>query len=255
MDLLIRNKVAILTGAAGGIGRKIAEGLVREGCHVALLDLSEEKAAEAASHAAKADPVGQTKAIPFYCDVTKRLSVENAFANIQRKLGNAHILINSHQLWPHDWFTEITDEQWRRTLDVNLTSYYLTCQAMVRQMLKNHVGGSILNISSQAAFRGATTGHAHYAAAKAGILGLTKSIAREVATHGITCNSLAPGMALTPATEKTLSENLEKYLDRIPLRRIAEPEEVADVAIFLVSPRAKYMTGATVDISGGLLMH
>ncbi len=255
MDLELKNKVAILTGAAGGIGRKLALGLVREGCHVALLDLSEEKAAEAARTAAAADPTGQTKTTAHYCDVTKRISVESTFANIERKLGPAHILINSHQLWPHDWFVDITDEQWRKTIDVNLTSYYLTCQAMVRQMLRHQVTGSILNISSQAAFRGATTGHAHYAAAKAGILGLTKSIAREVATQGITCNALAPGMALTPATEATLAENMEKYLDRIPLRRIAEPEEVADVAIFLVSPKAKYMTGTTVDISGGLLMH
>lgn len=251
MNLELANKTAVITGAAGGIGRKLAVGLAAEGCHVALLDLSEEKAAEAAQ-AAQTD---QAKASAFYCDVTKRVSIESAFAAVERAFGPAHILINSHQFWPHDWFVDITDEQWRKTIDVNLTSYYLTCQAMVRQMLKKGVGGSILNISSQAAFRGATTGHAHYAAAKAGILGLTKSIAREVATRGITCNALAPGMALTPATEATLAENKEKYLDRIPLRRIAEPEEVADVAIFLVSPKAKYMTGTTVDISGGLLMH
>lgn len=255
MDLKLKNQTAILTGAAGGIGRKLAAGLVAEGCHVALLDLSEEKADDAAKQAAKSDPRGEVKTKAFYCDVTKRLSVESAFAAIECHFGPAHILINSHQYWPHDWFVDITDDQWHKTLDVNLTSYYLTCQAMVKQMLRHKMGGSILNISSQAAFRGATTGHAHYAAAKAGILGLTKSIAREVATQGITCNALAPGMALTPATEKALEENMEKYLDRIPLRRIAEPEEVADVAIFLVSPRAKYMTGTTVDISGGLLMH
>lgn len=251
MDLQLDNKNAVITGAGGGIGRKLAKGLVAEGCNVALLDLNLETAQQAADQAAS----GDRKAKAYACDVTSRESVEAAFAAAEKDLGPLHVLINSHQMWPHDWFVDITDERWHKTVDVNLTSYYLTCQAMVRQMFRNEVGGSILNISSQAAFRGATTGHAHYAAAKAGILGLTKSIAREVATKGITCNSLAPGMALTPATEKTLSENLEKYLDRIPLKRIAEPEEVADVAIFLISPRAKYMTGATVDISGGILMH
>lgn len=254
MNLELENQVAVITGAAGGIGRKIAGTLLAEGCHVALLDLSEERA-EAAARDAFASAGTSAKARGFYCDVTKRVSVESAFSAIARHFGPSHILINSHQYWPHDWFVDISDEEWRKALDVNLTSYYLTCQTMVRQMLQNTVGGSILNISSQAAFRGATTGHAHYAAAKAGILGLTKSIAREVATRGITCNALAPGMALTPATEKTLAENLDKYLDRIPLRRVAEPQEVADVAVFLVSPKAKYMTGTTVDISGGLLMH
>lgn len=251
MNLNIDNHVAVITGAAGGIGRKLAAGLAAEGCHTALLDINAEAAEAAARDAARPD----RQSNGYACDVTKRESVEAAFAAVEKDLGPMHILINSHQWWPHDWFVDITDERWHGAIDINLTSYYLTCQAMVRQMLRNQVQGSILNISSQAAFRGATTGHAHYAAAKAGILGLTKSIAREVAAQGITCNALAPGMALTPATEKTLAENMEKYLERIPLRRIAEPNEVADVAIFLVSPRAKYMTGATIDISGGLLMH
>ncbi len=256
MDLLLANQTAVITGAAGGIGRELAAGLVAEGANAALFDLNEERLEAAVQHASRSGASrGGAQAAGFLCDVTRRASVESAFAAAERRFGPLHVLINSHQLWPHDWFVDITDEQWRKTLDVNLTSYFLTCQAMVKQMLRNNAKGSILNISSQAAFRGATTGHAHYAAAKAGILGLTKSIARETAEKGITCNALAPGMALTPATEKTLSENREKYLERIPLKRIADAKEVADVAIFLVSPRAQYMTGATVDISGGLLMH
>ena len=240
MDLGLKNKAAIVTGGAGGIGREIVRGLMAEGCRVCVLDLNIESV---------------TETFAVQCDVTQRASVEAAFRRAEEEFKHLHILINSHQIWPHAWFTDITDEQWRQAIDVNLTSYYLTGQAMVRHMLQHKLTGSILNISSQAAFRGATTGHAHYAAAKAGILGLTKSIAREVAAHGITCNALAPGMARTPATAKTLAENETEYLKRIPLGRIAEPKEVADVAMFLVSERARYMTGTTVDISGGMLMH
>lgn len=251
MDLGLQGKAAVVTGGAGGIGKEIVRGLTAEGCRVCVLDLNEEGAALTAEAAAAESGVD---AMAVQTDVTDRASVEAAFAKAVDKFGELHVLINSHQIWPQAWFKDITDEEWRKAIDVNLTSYYLTCQAMVRHMLKKDLKGSILNIASQAAFRGATTGHAHYAAAKAGILGLTKSIAREVAERGITVNDLAPGMAMTPATEKTLTSNLDEYLKRIPLRRVAEPKEVADVAIFLVSERAAYMTGTTVDISGGMLM-
>jgi 3-oxoacyl-[acyl-carrier protein] reductase len=247
MDLGLKGKGAVVTGGAGGIGRAIVRRLVTEGARVAVLDL-DRAAAEAA--AAEAGPAARA----IRCDVTRRASVEAAFRRAETALGGLHVLINSHQLWPHAWFADITDAQWRQAIDVNLTSYFLTGQAMVRHLLRRRRQGSILNISSQAAFRGATTGHAHYAAAKAGILGLTKSIAREVASKGITCNALAPGMALTPATAATLRRNRAEYLGRIPLGRVATPEDVADVAVFLVSDRARYMTGTTVDVSGGMLM-
>ena len=251
MDLGLKGKAAVVTGGAGGIGREVVRRLSAEGCSSCILDLNVDLAEKIA---AGVTAEGNARAIAVRCDVTKRADVEAAFLAAVEEFGELHALINSHQLWPTAWFTEITDEQWQQAIDVNLTSYYLTCQAMVRHMLDRDVAGSILNISSQAAFRGATTGHAHYAAAKAGILALTKSIARETAEKGITANALAPGMARTPATEEVLEKNPEEYIRRIPLRRIAEPEEVADVAVFLVSERARYMTGTTVDISGGMLM-
>lgn len=252
MDLGIDGKSAVVTGGAGGIGSRTAGMLAAEGCRVCVLDLNGRGAAEVANRVLEA---GGADVMAVQCDVTDRASVEAAFEQAEARLGTLQILINSHQVWPTAWFDEITDEAWRRAIDVNLTSYFLTCQAMVRQLRRRSSPGSLLNITSQAAFRGSTTGHAHYAAAKAGILGLTRSIAREGARDGIVCNALAPGMARTPATAAALEAREDEYLERIPIGRIAEPEEVAAVAVFLVSERAGYMTGATVDVSGGMLMH
>jgi 3-oxoacyl-[acyl-carrier protein] reductase len=251
MDLGLARKTAIVTGGAGGIGREIVRGLAREGCQVGILEKNEALGRTVAEQVTAETGVAVAC---FGCDLTQRASVEAAFAASEARFGNLQVLINSHQLWPHAWFTDITDEQWNLSININLSAYFVTCQLMVRHMLARNLTGSILNITSQAAFRGATSGHAHYAAAKSGLLGLTKSIAREVAKKGITVNGLAPGMARTPATAGTLAENEATYLERIPLGRIADPNEVADVAIFLVSERARYMTGATVDISGGMLM-
>jgi 3-oxoacyl-[acyl-carrier protein] reductase len=251
MDLGLTDKTALVTGGAGGIGTEIVRILVAEGCNTVVLDLDLDGARSVADAAAAEGPA---RTLAVRCDLTRRRSVEAAFARAVKTFEQLHVLINSHQIWPQAWLQDITDQQWRQAIDVNLTSYFLTCQAAFRHMTQARIPGSILNITSQAAFRGATTGHAHYAAAKAGILGLTKSVAREGAARGITCNALAPGMARTPATEKTLKKDPEEYTRRIPLGRVAEPREVADVAVFLVSRRAKYMTGTTVDISGGMLM-
>jgi 3-oxoacyl-[acyl-carrier protein] reductase len=125
---------------------------------------------------------------------------------------------------------------------------------MVRRALAARRGGRIVNVASVAAFRGSTTGHAPYDASKGGIVSLTVSLAREVAPHGIAVNAVAPGMMLTEMTAATLAANEEKYLARIPLRRIGDPAEIAHVVTFLASGRASYMTGATVDVSGGMLM-
>jgi 3-oxoacyl-[acyl-carrier protein] reductase len=125
---------------------------------------------------------------------------------------------------------------------------------MVRQLIAAGRPGRIVNVASQAAFRGSTTGHAPYDASKGGVVSLTVSMAREVARYGIAVNAVAPGMMLTEMTAKTLEANREKYLARIPLGRIANTSEIADVILLLASDQAGYMTGATVDVSGGMLM-
>jgi len=137
---------------------------------------------------------------------------------------------------------------------VNLTGTFLASREMVKRLLDSGRKGRIINIVSQAAFRGSTTGHAPYDASKGGIVSFTIALAREVAEQGIAVNAVAPGMILTKMVAKVLKANKEKYLARIPLHRIAEPEEIANVVTFLASEKASYITGATVDVSGGMLM-
>jgi 3-oxoacyl-[acyl-carrier protein] reductase len=139
---------------------------------------------------------------------------------------------------------------------VNLKGAFLMCRESVRRWLADGRSGRIVNVTSAAAFLGTTTGHAHYAAAKAGLTNLTVSLARETARHGIAVNSVAPGMirTRTEMTREALATNLRHYTDRIPLGRIGEPAEIAHAVVFLASERAAYMTGATVDVSGGMLM-
>jgi 3-oxoacyl-[acyl-carrier protein] reductase len=145
-------------------------------------------------------------------------------------------------------------EEWNLTMSVNLTAPFLTCREAVRGWLGSGRKGRIVNITSQAAFHGATSGHAHYAAAKAGLVTFSISLAREVAPHGIHVNCVAPGMIATEMAREALEKNVQEYLQRIPLRRIADAAEVADVVVFLCSERAGYMTGTTADVTGGMLM-
>lgn len=169
-------------------------------------------------------------------------------------LGPLDILVNNAGVWPTAFVKDMAEEEWNTTLAVNLTGTFLTCREVVRRWLASGRRGSIVNITSQAAFHGSTTGHAHYAASKAGVVAFTVSLAREVAPQGIRVNAVAPGMMATEMAREALEKGRDDYLKRIPLRRIADAAEVASAVVFLASDRASYMTGATVDVTGGMLM-
>ena len=148
----------------------------------------------------------------------------------------------------------MSDEEWERTVKINLTGPFLFSKRVVQHLIGRKSPGKIINIVSQAAFHGSTSGHAHYAAAKGGLVTFTVSLAREVAKYGINVVAVAPGMMRTPMNKKELEEREWEYVKRIPLGRISDPMEVANVVAFLASSKADYITGATMDVTGGMLM-
>ncbi len=172
----------------------------------------------------------------------------------EKEFGTVDILVNNAGIWPQAFVKDMTEDAWDQTLDVNLKGAFLTCREAVRLWLDRKQTGRIVNVSSAVAFTGSTTGHAHYAASKAGLVNFTVSLAREMGPHGICVNAVAPGMMRTDMALDALKTNESKYLRRIPLSRIADPAEIANVVLFLASERASYLTGATIDVSGGLLM-
>jgi 3-oxoacyl-[acyl-carrier protein] reductase len=259
MDLGLRNKVAIVTGGSRGLGRAICLGLAAEGARVVVnyyrdagrgIDLRDE--AEELVKVIRAANGVEAAAVPG--DISRGEEVAALFDQAESVLGPVDVLVNNAGIWPTAYVKDMSEEEWRSTIDINLTGPFLTCREAVRRWLGSSRKGRIVNISSQAAFHGSTTGHAHYAASKAGLVTFSVSLAREVASQGIHVNAVAPGMMTTEMARDALNKGTDQYLKRIPLGRIGDPSEIANVVVFLASQRASYMTGATVDVTGGMLM-
>jgi len=252
MDLNLTGKVALVTGASHGLGKAICLGLAAEGANVAVNYRRDPAKAQAVAAEIAGRCGSQAVAVPG--DVSREADVEEMFRQVEARLGPVQILVNNAAICPTRQVKDMPADEWTATLGVNLTGTFFCCREMVRRLVAAGRPGRIVNVSSQAAFRGSTTGHAPYDASKGGVVSFTVALAREVAPHGIAVNAVAPGMMRTEMTAATLAANLEKYLARIPLGRIADTAEVANVVVFLASGAASYMTGATVDVSGGMLM-
>jgi 3-oxoacyl-[acyl-carrier protein] reductase len=252
MDLNLNDKVALVTGGSRGLGEAASLALAAEGAKVAVNYRRNAEKAEAVVREIR-DRYG-VEALAVEGDVSREGDVVQMFQLVEERFSQVDVLVNNAAVCPTCQVKDMTLQQWAETLQVNLTGTFLACREMVRRLLAAGRGGRIVNVSSAAAFLGSTTGHAPYDASKGGMVSLTVSLAREVAAHGIAVNAVAPGMMLTEMTAGTIKANESKYLARIPLGRIGDTSEVADVIVFLASEKASYMTGATVDVTGGLLM-
>ena len=241
----LTGKKAIVTGASRGIGLAIATELAREGADVAILSTSvkEDLAAKLSSELGV-----QVKS--YACDVADSATVQSVFKQIIADMGTVDILVNNAGITRDGLLMRMKDEDFDAVIATNLRSVFLCTRAVARTMMGNR-SGHIVNVSSINALRG-QAGQSNYAAAKAGVIGLTRTNAMELAARGITVNAVAPGFIDTDMTAKLGAEIREKYASQIPLGRLGQPEDVAKLVAFLASDDAKYITGQIIGVDGGL---
>ena len=236
-------KTALVTGAARGIGLAIATRLAADGLRVAMLD-QDRAAVEAAA------PGLGAGALALAADVTRAAEVDAAIARIEREWGRLDVLVNNAGITGRSFpIWELTDEDWQRVIDVDLTSVFLCCRAAVKVMLRQG-GGRIVNIASIAGKEGNPT-LVPYSTAKAGVIGLTKALAKEVATRGILVNAVAPAVIGTELLKQMETSTVELLISKIPMGRVGTPEEVAALVAWLASDQCTFSTGAVYDLSGG----
>lgn len=249
MSGALGGQVAIVTGASRGIGRAIACRLAADGATVIVNYLANAAEAEATVGLVRA---AGGRAEPMGFDVGDEAAVEAAIATVFDREGRVDILVNNAGLAADGLVLRVKEEDWQRVLRTNLTGAFLCARAVSRIMIRRRYG-RIVNLTSVVAETG-NAGQAAYSAAKAGVIGLSKSLARELASRQVTVNAVAPGLVATEMTDGLTSEQRAAYIDRIPLGRAATVEEVAAAVGFLASPAAGYVTGHVLDVNGGLYM-
>ncbi len=247
MSEYLVGRTALVTGAARGIGLAIASALAGGGANVALVDVD----AAALNRAAR---LASQDALPIQADVSRRDDVQRSVDTTVERFGGLDILVNNAGICPLTGFAEIDENEWDRVLAVNLKGAFLCCQAALPYLRRSGRQGRIVNVASVAGQMGGVAIGAHYAASKAGLIGLSKSLARLLAADGVTVNCVAPGTTETDLTASWSESVKASVRAQIPMGRFIQAEEVAKAVEFLCSPMAGAITGATIDVNAGLLM-
>jgi 3-oxoacyl-[acyl-carrier protein] reductase len=241
----LTGKGALVTGASGGIGAAIARDLHRAGATVAISGTREERLKEVA------DELGdRVHVLP--CDLRDRESVGKLAGDADAAVGQLDILVNNAGITRDNLFMRMTDEEWDDVIAVNLTSVFILIRGALRGMMKRRYG-RVINIASISGMIG-NPGQPNYAATKAGMIGMTKSLAREVATRGITANCIAPGFIETPMTQALTEKQVEAIASAIPASNFGQPEDISAAAVYLASEESRYVTGHTLHVNGGMVM-
>ncbi|WRP08414.1 3-oxoacyl-[acyl-carrier-protein] reductase [Rossellomorea aquimaris] len=245
----LEGKVALVTGASRGIGREIALELAREGCNVAVnYSGSEAKANEVVD---EIKGLGR-EAIAVQCNVSDSDAVQAMVKETISQFGSVDILVNNAGITKDNLLMRMKEAEWDDVININLKGVFLCTKAVTRQMMKQR-SGRIINISSIVGVSG-NPGQANYVAAKSGVIGLTKTTAKELAPRGITVNAIAPGFISTDMTDQLPQDVRNEMLKQIPLSRFGDPQDIARVVTFVASESASYMTGQTLHIDGGMVM-
>lgn len=243
----LKDRVAIITGGARGIGKKISQTFLKEGASVYIFDVNEE---EGARTVGELQPAYDGKVIFFKVDITDEKNVEQSIEKIIEAEGRIDILVNNAGITRDNLILRMSLEDWKKVIDINLTGAFICSKHTVKYMVKNR-SGKIINISSIVGVHG-NAGQSNYSASKAGIIGLTKTLARELAGRNILVNAIAPGYIETEMTEKLSDKIKEKLMEQIPIGRLGSVDDVAKTALFLASDDSNYITGTVINLDGGM---
>ncbi|MDN5302119.1 MAG: 3-oxoacyl-[acyl-carrier protein] reductase [Thermoanaerobacteraceae bacterium] len=249
-DPFLQGKVALITGASKGIGKDIALLMAELGAKVVI---NYSKNQDTAKQVKNEIEKNGGEAIMFKADVSRSCEVKDMVETTIREFGKVDILVNNAGITDPRFFLELTEEDWDRMMDIHLKGCFNCCRYVVPHMIENNYG-KIINMSSGVAKSGSIGAGAHYCAAKAGIIGFTKALAVQLAKYNITVNSIAPAMIDTEMIRWRPKELMEQHIELIPMKRIGTCREVSEAAAFLASDFAGFITGATIDINGGLYM-
>ena len=249
MKFSLKNKIAIVTGASQGIGKIIAFELAKAGAHVASISRNK----KAIESIVDEITINGWQASSFSCDISDSDTFSEIITEIIKKNNRIDILVNNAGITKDSLLMRMSIEQWDDVINTNLKGAFHCTKAVLRYMMKNKFG-RIINITSIVGLTG-NAGQANYAASKAGLIGMTKSIAKEVASRGITANCIAPGWIETSMTEKLSGEVKSEFLSHFPVVRIGSPNDIANAVIFLASDEAGYITGQTITVDGGRIIN